>query len=207
MESIYTQKKVKPNQNTHIVLVFNLLGKTKDISIYINGFIESQLSLSVDLEPPEGHFYLGSESTVRCFKGAISDMVIFFKPLPDQDIKEMALKATSKKSSVQLLKDKQDNMELTSSFSKKTGSSIKFPLIFSFAIRSAFAPAQELQGRRIRPIHSPRQSCSQADLHRGEQHQPQQHQAARLALPAAFQLPGPAARRRALRQVDRKSVV
>ena len=121
MESIYTQKHIKPNQNYHLVLSFNLLNRTKDISIYINGFIESQLSLSVDLESPEGNFYLGSESAVRCFKGIISDMVIFFKPLPDEDIKEMALKGSDKKNSVQLLKEKQENLESTNSFSKKTG--------------------------------------------------------------------------------------
>ena len=122
MESIYTQKHIKPNQNYHMVLIFNLLNKTKDILIYINGFIESQLSLSVDLEQPEGNFYLGSESAVRCFKGTISDMVIFFKQLLDEDIKDMAVRGNnSKKNSVQVLKEKQDNLENTNSFSKKTG--------------------------------------------------------------------------------------
>ena len=121
MESIFTQKKIKPNQNNHLVLIFNLLNKTKDVSIYINGFIESQLSLSVELENPEGNFYLGSESAVRCFKGTIADMVIFFKPLADPDIKDMALRGSTKKNSVQILREKQENMEQTNSFSKKTG--------------------------------------------------------------------------------------
>lgn len=121
MESIYTQKRIKPNQNNHLYLSFNLLNKTKDISIYINGFIESQLSLSIDLEIPEGNIYLGSESTVRCFKGSIADAVIFFKVLPDEDIKEMALKGSSMKNSVEILAEKQNNLDQTNSFSKKTG--------------------------------------------------------------------------------------
>lgn len=122
MESIFTQKHIKPNLNYHLVLSFNLLSKTKDISIHINGLIESQLSLSLELEPLEGNFYLGSESAVRCFKGSISDMVIFFKPLEDGDIKEIAVKGNGKKNSVQLLAEKQNNLEMTNSFSKKTGS-------------------------------------------------------------------------------------
>ena len=121
MESIYTQKRIKPNQNNHLYLSFNLLNKTKDISIYINGFIESQLSLSIDLEIPEGNIYLGSESAVRCFKGSIADAVIFFEVLPDEDIKEMALKGSNMKNSVEILAEKQNNLDQTNSFSKKTG--------------------------------------------------------------------------------------
>lgn len=124
MESIYTQKRIKPNVSQHLFLSFSLQNKMKDIAIYINGFSESQLSLSVELEPLEGNFYLGSESALRCFRGSLYDMVIFFKPLQDDDIKEIVLKGNSKKNSVQILAEKQNNLDQTNSFSKKTGNSI-----------------------------------------------------------------------------------
>ncbi|CAD8086496.1 unnamed protein product [Paramecium sonneborni] len=89
METLYSQMKIKRNQQYQIALVYTETETYKEVSMYINGAIENQINLSQQLEPPRGFFWIGSEQALKLFKGTLWDIVFIAQALHQKHIKSI----------------------------------------------------------------------------------------------------------------------
>ena len=91
-ETCYSQNKLIINKQYQMAIVVSHQYNFVDISLYLNGIKEAELSLGTGLESPHGYFLFGSETSLNCFNGEITKPSLYLKPLNDFQVKETSFR-------------------------------------------------------------------------------------------------------------------
>ena len=87
--------KLKRNNLYQVVLVYHNTDFYKELSLYINGTVENQVSLTQAIDVPRGIFWIGSEQALKLFKGTIRDIVFLATTLNLKDVKSLYVELQS----------------------------------------------------------------------------------------------------------------
>ncbi|KAL4430058.1 hypothetical protein ABPG74_013505 [Tetrahymena malaccensis] len=90
-EFMYSQTKVKPNISYDLCIVYEVVREQDEImfyniTLYLNGKSETNLSLNSEITKPSGNIYFGSESALGTFVGEISHAYFVTRNLSEGEI-------------------------------------------------------------------------------------------------------------------------
>lgn len=86
LETIYTQESIKTGRPYFFKLSVQQSSNPVDITVYLNGQVQVQVSLTSGLLTPKGLFFIGSEKASNCFQGLLWDVNLYNRDLTNQEV-------------------------------------------------------------------------------------------------------------------------